>query len=218
MLIDILKIVDLIIVILMEKDVLKMNNNENNLKKSVVTIDKLFYSIDNLLIEEKEQKLKLRLAKEIKRSIFTNEIVEKFNEHDFSGFVDEESDIGELFSSIFPIFVERDNSIFRLYKHKIEIDPFDEMSDRYMYIFSDGRLTSGLFKCFTTSDDEYVYEIKRIIDIIPIFKTAILETLENFKNNIKIHRDKINNSKSIGQLAEINYDKLISYLPKSEDK
>lgn len=218
MLIDILKIVDLIIVILMEKDVLKMNDNENNLKKSVVTIDKLFYSIDNLLIEEKEQKLKLRLAKEIKRSIFTNEIVEKFNEHDFSGFIDEESDIGEFFSSIFPIFVEKDNSIFRLYKHKIEIDPFDEMSDRYMYIFSDGRLTSGLFKCFTTSDDEYVYEIKRIINIIPIFKTTILETLENFKNNIKVHSDKINNSKSISQLAESNYDELLSYLPKRGDK
>ncbi|EHI96766.1 hypothetical protein CDLVIII_0023 [Clostridium sp. DL-VIII] len=191
-----------------------MNDNENNSKKSIVAVDKLFYSIDNLLIEEKEQKLKLRLAKEIKRSIFTNEIVEKLNENDFSGLIYEGSKIEELFSSIFPIFVKKDNSIFRLYKHKIEIDSFDEMSDKYMYIFSDGRLTSGLFKCFTTSDDEYVYEIKKIIEIIPLFKNIILETLENFKNNIEIHRDKIEHSKSKEPLIESNYDELLRYLSK----
>ncbi|OOM78924.1 hypothetical protein [Clostridium sp. BL-8] len=191
-----------------------MNDNENNSKKGIVAVDKLFYSIDNLLIEEKEQKLKLRLAKEIKRSIFTNEIVEKLNENDFSGLIYEGSKIEELFSSIFPIFVKKDNSIFRLYKHKIEIDSFDEMSNRYMYIFSDGRLTSGLFKCFTTSDDEYVYEIKKIIEIIPLFKNIILETLENFKNNIEIHRDKIEHSKSKEPLIESNYDELLRYLSK----
>ena len=158
------------------------------------------------------------MAKEIKNSIFTDEIVMKLNENDFSGLIDEEdNNIATLFSSIFPIFVKKGDIIFRLYKHKIEVDLSDEMSDRYIYIFSDGRLTSGLFQCFNLSDDEYVYGVKRIIDAIPLFKTAIINTLENFKKNIDVHNNKIENSKNREPLAEKNYNELLSYLSKSKE-
>ena len=62
-----------------------MIDNKNNSTKGTSPFNKLFNSIDNLLIEEKEQRLKLKLAKEIKSSIFTDEIVMKLNENDFSG-------------------------------------------------------------------------------------------------------------------------------------
>ena len=127
-----------------------MIDNKNNSTKSISPFNKLFNSIDNLLIEEKEERLKLKLAKEIKNSIFTDEIVMKLNENDFSGVIDaEDNNIATLFSSIFPIFINKGDIIFRLYKHKIEVDLSDEMNDRYIYMFSDGRLTSGLFQCFS---------------------------------------------------------------------
>jgi hypothetical protein len=193
-------------------------DNKSNSKKGIGPFNKLFNSIDNLLIEEREQRLKLKLAKEIKNSIFTDEIVMKLNENDFSGLIDEEdNNIATLFSSIFPIFIKKGNIIFRLYKHKIEVDLSDEMDDRYIYIFSDGRLTSGLFQCFTLSDDEYIYGIKRIIDAIPLFKTAIINTLENFRKNIDTHSNKIENLKNREPLAEKNYNELLNYLSKSKE-
>ena len=45
--------------------------------KKLSHIDKLFESIDNLLIENKEQKLKAKLAEKIRESIFTDDIVKK---------------------------------------------------------------------------------------------------------------------------------------------
>lgn len=195
-----------------------MIRNKDNSKKSGGAFNKLFNSLDNLLNEEREQKLKLKLGREIKNSIFTEEIATKLNENDFSGLIDEEdSDIATLFSSIFPIFVKKGDIVFRLYKHKIEVDLSSEMSDRYIYIFSDGRLTSGLFQCFTLSDDEYVYGVKRIIDVIPLFKAAILNTVENFKKNIDVHNNKIENSKNREPLAEKNYNELLSYLSKNRN-
>jgi len=194
-----------------------MIDNKNNSKKSIVTCNKLFNSIDNLLAEENEQKLKLKLAKEIKKSIFTDELVEKLNENDFSGLIHEENNIERLFSSIFPIFVKEGNSVFRLYKHKIEVDLSNGMNDRYIYAFSDGRLTSSLFECSTLSDDKYIYGIKKIIDIIPILKTAIIKTLENFKNNIEVHKNKIKDSKNREAVAEKKYNELLSYISKSKD-
>lgn len=195
-----------------------MIDNKSNSPKGIGPFNKLFNSIDNLLIEEREQRLKIKLSKEIKNSIFTDEIVMKLNENDFSGLIHEEgNNIVTLFSSIFPIFVKKGDVIFRLYKHKLEVNLSDEMSDRYIYIFSDGRLTSGLFQCFTLSDDEYVYGIKRIIDTIPLFKTAIINTLENFKKNIDMHNNKIENLKNIKLLAEKNYNELLSYLLKSKE-
>ena len=195
-----------------------MIDNESNVAKSSGPFDKLFNSIDNLLIEEKEQRLKIKIAKQIKSSIFTDEIVMKLNENDFSGLMDTEgNNIVTLFSSIFPIFIKKGDTIFRLYKHKIEVDLSDEMSDRYIYMFSDGRLTSGLFQCFNLSEDEYVYGTKRIIDAIPVFKTAIINTLENFKKNIDINNDKIENLKNKKSLAEKNYNELISYLSEKRE-
>lgn len=195
-----------------------MIDNESNVAKSSGLFDKLFNSIDNLLIEGREQRLKLKLSKEIKNSIFTDEIVMKLNENDFSGLIDQEdNNIAMLFSSIFPIFIKKGDIIFRLYKHKIEVDLSDEMNDRYIYIFSDGRLTSGLFQCFTLSDNEYIYGVKRIIDSIPLFKTAIINTLENFQKNIDVHKDKIENLKNRELLAEKNYNELLNYLSKSKE-
>lgn len=189
--------------------------NKDNSKKSGGTFNKLLNSLDNLLNEEKEQKLKLKLGKEIKNRIFTEEILTKLNENDFSDLIDkEENDITTLFSSIFPIFIKKDDIIFRLYKHKIEVNLSNEMSDRYIYIFADGRLTSGLFQCFTLSDDEYVYGVKKIIDVIPLFREAILNTLENFKKNIEIHNNKIAKSKNREPLVEKNYNELLNYLSK----
>jgi hypothetical protein len=173
--------------------------------------NKFFSSIDNLLSEEKEQKLKAKLGSKIKDAIFTEEILEKLNEHDFTGIADEEEDIVMLFSTIFPIFVKNDDVVFRLYKHKIEVDLSDEMKDRYIYIFSDGRLTSGLFKCFNISDDEYVYGIKRIIDVIPLFKNEILETISTYNKNIsEVYVE--NDLKPRLEVAEKNYDELMEYL------
>ena len=189
-----------------------MIDNKNNSKKSTGPFNKFFDSIDNLLIEEREQKLKLKLSKEIKNSIFTNEIVVKLNENDFSGLVEGEERIPTIFSSIFPIFIKNNGFVFRLYKHKIEVDLSDEMRDRYIYMLSDGRLTSGLFQCFSLSDEEYVYGVKQIIDVIPLFKTVILSTLENFRKNIDMHNNKIENLKSKEPLAEKNYNELFSYL------
>ncbi|NOW93315.1 hypothetical protein [Clostridium beijerinckii] len=193
-----------------------MNGDKNNYKKGESPINKLFSSIDNLLIEEREQRLKVKLGKEIKNSIFTDEIIMKLNENDFSGLIDEEdNNMAMLFSSIFPIFIKSRDVVFRLYKHKIEVNLSDEMSDRYIYIFSDGRLTSGLFQCFKLSDDEYVYGIKRIIDSIPLFKIAIMNTLDSFRKNISIHNHKIENSKNKELLAEKNYNELLNYLSKA---
>ncbi|OOM16719.1 hypothetical protein [Clostridium saccharobutylicum] len=194
-----------------------MITNKENSKKNISAINRLFNSIDNLLIEEREQRLKSKLGKEIKNCIFTDEIVARLNENDFSGVVDEQNNIVALFSSIFPVFIKDGDIIFRLYKHKIEVDLSDEMRDRYIYMFSDGRLTSGLFQCFTLSDDEYIYGIKRIIDSIPLFKTAIIDTLENFKKNIDIHNNKIENSKNRQPLVEKNYNQLFNYLLKSKN-
>ena len=98
-----------------------------------------------------------------------------------------------------------------MYKHKIEVDLSDEMSDRYIYMFSDGRLTSGLFQCYCISQDEYVYGIKKIIDAIPMMKKELLTTIENFKNNMEKHKYKceISNIKDKSQAVMVgdrNYD------------
>ncbi|MDP4146130.1 MAG: hypothetical protein Q8936_16840 [Bacillota bacterium] len=193
--------------------------SKDNSKKSSNPLNKLFYSLDNLFMEEKEQNLKSKLGKQIKSSIFTIEIINKLNEYDFSGLVDEDDkvNIETLFSSIFPVFVKQNDVIFRLYKHKIEVDLSDEMSDRYIYMFSDGRLTSGLFQCFTISDDEYLYGVKRIIDAIPLFKTAINKAIINFKENIDTHYNKMENFQERKLTAEKNYNTLVSYLSQNKD-
>lgn len=182
-----------------------------NQRKKIMPIQKILYSIDNLLIEGKEQKLKVKIARKIKNSIFVEEIISKLNECDFTGLIDEEDNILKLFDSIFPIFITKDNITFRLYKHKIEVDLSDNMKDRYIYMFSDGRLTSGLFQCYSISDDEYVYRIKKIIDIIPLIKEELLSTISSFRKNIENKNIKMINIKKREELAEKNYDELNSY-------
>lgn len=192
--------------------------SEDKQKKNKRPFDKFFDSIDNLLIVEKEQKLKLKLSREIRDSIFTDEVAVKLNENDLSGLIDEGEDIPTLFSNIFPIFVKKGDVVFRLYKHKVEVDLSDDMSDRYIYMFSDGRLTSGLFQCFNISDDEYLYGVKRVIDAIPLLKAEILSTVENFKNKAEVYCNKMENVKSREPMAEKNYNELIAYLSETKNK
>ena len=184
----------------------------DNSRKNIMSIGKIICSIDKLLIEGKEQRLKAKLSKQIKNSIFTDDILAKLNECDFTGIIDEEESVVKLFDSIFPIFINDNNATFRLYKHKIEVDLSDDMKDRYIYMFSDGRLTSGLFQCFSIGDNEYLYGIKRIIDVIPLFKRELLSTLANFKDNIDKHNCEIKNFEGREDLAEKNYSELNSYL------
>ena len=82
-------------------------------------------------------------------------IINKLNENDFSGLVEAEEEV-TMFFQCFPVFIQKNDVIFRLYKHKIEVDLLNEMRDRYIYMFSNGRLTSGLFQCFKLYDKEYV--------------------------------------------------------------
>ena len=175
-------------------------------------LNKLIDSIDNLLSDEKEQKLRIKLGKEIRKCIFTDDIVEKLNESDFSGLVEQEEEIDMLFSMIFPVFVEKEDVIFRLYKHKIEVDLSEEMSDRYIYMFSDGRLTSGLFQCFKLYDKEYVYVIKQIINVIPNFRETIKDELVNLDRKGEIHKQNVNCFNNNEILAEKNYKDLIEIL------
>lgn len=184
----------------------------DNSKNNIMPIKKILCSIDNLLIEGKEQKLKAKLSRQIKNAIFTEDILTQLNECDFAGIADEKDNVVRLFESMFPIFVKKENSIFRLYKHKIEVDLSDEMKDRYIYMFSDGRFTSGEFQCYSISDDEYVYGIKKIIDIIPLIKKELQNTILSFKTNIDKHNDKLNNFKDREKIAEKNYNELNLYL------
>lgn len=177
-------------------------------------IDKLFNSIDNLLSDEKEQKLRIKLGKEIRKCIFTSDILKRLNEYDFSGLVEEEEKATVLFSMIFPVFVEKNEVIFRLYKDKIEVDLSSEMSDRYIYMFSDGRLTSGLFQCFKLYDDEYAYGVKKIINMIPSFKDTVKKALVNLNNNEDFTKQKMGNLKEREIISKNNFNELIESLDK----
>lgn len=170
--------------------------------------NRLMNSIDNLLAEEREQKLKSKLGKKIRESIFNSEIETRLNEIDVTGLIDEDDEIVNLFSSIFPIFIKQGDIIFRLYKHKIEVDLSDEMSDRYIYIFADGRFTSGLFQCYSLCDDEYLFGVKKIINVIPDFRNAIIHALESFVKNTDIHKKKIKACRNMEEQAEKNYIEL----------
>lgn len=194
--------------------------DEKRLK--LASIEKIKHSIDDFFMDGKEQKLKAKFSNKIKDSIFTDEVLIKLNECDFTGVTDEEDDIIKLFENIFPVFIKDGDSIFRLYKHKIEVDLSDEMKDRYIYMFSTGRLTSGLFQCFNLTDDEYVYGIKKIIDIIPKIREELLLTIDNFKNNIetntKKNSEEIKRIKNRKKVAEENYNELEAYFSEKINK
>lgn len=191
---------------------MKDNKNSQEIENS---INRLLNPIDNLLWNEKERKLRIELGNRIKYSIFTDEIMTELNESDFSGLIDEEEEIVFLFSMLFPVFVEEGDAIFRLYRYKIEVDLSKEMRDRYIYIFSDGRLTSGLFESFRLYDDAYVYGIKRIIDVIPLLKNAIKKSLIDFKKNENLHKEKIQYLKNKERIAEKNFSELSMILKKN---
>lgn len=179
-------------------------------------VAEFFDSIDKLFNEEKEQKLKVKLAKKIKESIFTDDILEKLNEHDFTGLADEEEDLVMLFSSIFPVIVEDKDIVFRLYKHKIEVDLSSKMEDRYIYMLSDGRYTSGIFKCLNISDEEYVIGMKNIIDAIPKLKKSLLETLSNYDKIVSSNHRSDNYKEKI-EVSEKNYIELVEYIEKNNN-
>lgn len=69
--------------------------------KKLSHIDKILESIDSLLIENKEQKLKTKLAEKIRESIFTDDIVKKMNECDFSDIIEENQSVVNLFDMYF---------------------------------------------------------------------------------------------------------------------
>ena len=175
-------------------------------------LNKLFDSIDNLLADEKVQKLRSKLGKEMRKRIFTEEIIKELNENDFSGLVEREEELEAFFSMIFPVFIEENDVIFRLYKNKIEVDLSDEMSDRYVYIFSDGRLTSGLFERFKLYDDEYIYGIKKIINIIPRLIETIKQELINLDKRENMNKQKTENYKDREIIANKNFNELIDSL------
>lgn len=181
--------------------------------------NKLINSIDNILSDEKEQKLKAKLSKAIRNSIFTDKIVEKLNENDVLGVIDEDDEeMKYFFSSIFPVSLKKDNTSFRLYKHKIEINMTDDITSRYIYVFSEGRLTSGMFKCFGLSDKEYFDIVNKIIGVIPCFKEAINNRVDNFIKYTelhKIHEKRVLDAKKREIIAEDNYNKLIKILQDS---
>jgi hypothetical protein len=191
---------------------MKDNKNSQEIENP---INRLLNPIDNLLRDEKERKLRIKLGNRIKDSIFTDEIMTKLNESDFSGLIDEEEEIVFLFSMLFPVFVEEKGTTFRLYRHKIEVDLSNEMRDRYIYIFSDGRLTSGLFESFRLYDEAYVYGIKRIINVIPLLKNAIKESLIDFEKNENLHKEKIQHLKDKEIIAEKNFNELSMMLKKN---
>jgi hypothetical protein len=191
-----------------------MKDNKNS-QEIESPINRLLNPIDNLLRDGKERKLRIKLGNRIKDSIFTDEIMTMLNENDFSGIVDEEEEVVFLFSMIFPVFVEEKGITFRLYRHKIEVDLTNEMRDRYIYVFSDGRLTSGLFESFRLYDDAYVYGIKKIINVIPLLKNAINESLINFKKNENLHKEKIQHLRDKEIIAEKNFNDLSMILKKN---
>lgn len=178
-------------------------------------INRLLNPIDNLLRDEKERKLRIKLGNKIKDCIFTDEIMTRLNESDLSGLTDKEEEIVFLFSMLFPVFVKEEDAIFRLYRHKIEVDLSNEMRDRYIYIFYDGRLTSGLFESFRLYDDAYVYGIKRIINVIPLLKNAINESLIDFEKNENLHKEKIQHLRDKEIIAEKNFNELSMMLKKN---
>lgn len=177
--------------------------------------ENLFSNIDNKLLIEKEQRLRAKLGNKMHDCIFTEEINHKMNIIDFSdlGLLDSSNDeVAFLFSTIFPVFIENNGVIFRLYRHKIEVDLSDEMSDRYIFIFSEGRFTSGLFQCFRLYDDEYIYGIKKIIAAIPMLRKAILDALDNLEKSSQNFKSDMNNFKSKVDLAEKNYNEVLKEL------
>ncbi|MBV4420533.1 hypothetical protein KM800_14590 [Clostridium tyrobutyricum] len=186
-------------------------------KKSTMNkhIENIFNSIDNIVLTEKEQKLRVKLGTKIYTAIFTDDVTTRINIADFSDLDlvnDKNNELAFLFSTIFPVFIKQDGVVFRLYKHKIEVDLSDSMADRYLFMFSDGRMTSGLFECFRLYDDEYIYGVKRIIKVIPLLKQAVIDALDSLSQNNKSLNTNITDLRNKVEIAKNNYKELLNEL------
>lgn len=185
----------------------------DKVKKSY--IDSIVNSIESYISKNKEEELREKIAISIKSKIFSDDIEECLNSRDFSsiGLLDNSGEEANfMFSTIFPIFVENRGATFRLFKHKIEIMLSDSMKDRFIFIFSDGRLTSGEFKCYKLYQDEYVYVIKRIIENIPKFKEAIIGEIKDLDGERSDIANKKKTSKLQVEKARENANMLLEML------
>lgn len=178
-------------------------------------IGNLFNSIEDYVSKGKEEELREKISMTIKSKIFSEDIEECLNSRDFSdvGLLDNSvEDISFMFSTIFPIFIESRGATFRLYKHKVEIMLSDKMKDRFIYIFSEGRLTSGEFKCYKLYEDEYVYIVKRVIENIPEFREAIKKQIEGLDEGMGEFANKKTTSKKQLDKSKENYNALLEML------
>ena len=172
-------------------------------KESKNYIGNLVDSITKYISKGKEEELREKISMSIKEEIFSKDIEIRLNARDFSGvgFLDNSSEeVDFLFSTIFPVLIDDNGSRFRLYKHKIEIALSGEMKDRFIYILSDGRLTSGEFRCYRLYEDEYVYIVKKIIQNIPRLRETLKLALKDLDKGI-------DNIKKKKQLSEQRLDK-----------
>lgn len=188
---------------------------ENNKKEAKNYIGNLVSSITKFISKEKEEELREKIATTIKEEIFSKDIEVRLNARDFSGAglldnVSEEANF--LFSTIFPVLIDDNGARYALYKHKIEITLSGEMKDRFIYIFSEGRLTSGEFKCYRLYEDEYVYIVKKIISNIPRFKYTLKEALKDLDKSVGNIDTKKQLSEDRLKKAQENADKLLKML------
>lgn len=187
----------------------------NNKKENKNYIGNLVDSIAKYISKGKEEELREKLANAIKEEIFSKDMRIRLNARDFSGvgLLDNSTEeITFLFSTMFPILVDDNGSRFRLYKHKIEIALSGEMKDRFIYILSDGRLTSGEFKCYRLYDDEYVYIVKKIIQNIPRLRNTLKMSLKDLDKGIEDLEVKRNVSDQHIDKARKNADALFKML------
>lgn len=187
-----------------------MHENQDNME---TPISRLVDSIGYLLKDEKERKLRTKLGNAIKNCIFTDEIVTMLNEGDFSGLVDKQEEVVILFSMLFPVVVTINDTVFRLYRHKMEVDFSNASKDRYVFIFSDGRLTSGLFESYRLYDEQYVAVMMQIINALSLLKNSIKASYADFIRNGTNQMEKIQHYQKKEIIAEKNYDGLIAALP-----
>jgi len=165
-------------------------------KKSTMNkhIENIFNSIDNIVLTEKEQKLRVKLGTKIYNAIFTDDVTTRINIADFSDLDlvnDKNNELAFLFSTIFPVFIKQDGVLF---------------------MFSDGRMTSGLFECFRLYDDEYIYGVKRIIKVIPLLKQAVIDALDSLSQNNKSLNTNITDLRNKVEIAKNNYKELLNEL------
>ncbi|WP_010234736.1 hypothetical protein [Clostridium arbusti] len=188
---------------------------EKNKKESKSYISNLVSSITKFISKEKEEELREKIATTIKEEIFSKDIEVRLNARDFSGtgLLDNSSEEANfLFSTIFPVPIDDNGARYTLYKHKVEIALSGEMKDRFIYIFSEGRLTSGEFKCYRLYEDEYVYIVKKIISNIPKFRDTLKEALKDLDKSVSNIDTKRQLSENHLKKAKDNADKLLRML------